>query len=576
VEGDKPSTATEQLNKQPMSKNGHPQSVVSRYEKVIAVLLKYGFEDMVAHPPFNRFVPKMPEWFSMRDGKMVTEFTRYERIRMACEELGTTFIKFAQIASNRPDILPEDLIAELERFQDHVNPVPKEDIKQVLEAEFKQPLDSIFKEINYTPIASASIAQVHKAKLKDGTTVVLKVQRPGIEDTIEADIKVLHQLAYIAEEYVTQLQSFQPMDLVKMFEKSIRKELKFTIEAGNLQRFRENFKGNDDIHVPLIFSKYTTDRVLCIEFIDGVKCTDLNAVAKIGLTGPELAVKGINLYFEQVFVHGFFHADPHPGNFFIMPNKKVCFIDYGMMGNIVDSDKEMLADLLLAIHDRDVQGLKKALLRFSTNENTINQKELEYDIMDFFNEYSAASIDEIEGEEFVKAINAMFFLYKIRIPANLLLLFKALVIIEGVGLTLDPKYNIIKSIEPFVRRLLTQKYSPQKLSQRLMKSMGDLTVLATNLPDDVQAVIKKLRQGKLHIEFEHKGLDEFNRNIERIFNRLSFTFIVVALIIGSSLLVMADIPPYFKGIPALGFFGFILAGILGLRLIISILRHGKF
>lgn len=558
-----------------VSKNGH-QSIIGRYEKVIAVLLKYGFEDLVAHPPFNRFVPKMPDWLAMRDGKMVTEFTRYERIRMVCEELGTTYIKFAQIASNRPDLLPDELIAELQGFQDQVKPVPFSEIKKVLEEELKRPVEQMFSKVESKPIASASMAQVHRATLKTGEIVALKIQRPDIEDTIEADIVILKQLAGIVEHNFPKLQSFQPLDLVNMFEKSIRKELKFNIEASNLSRFAESFEGNTDIHVPRLYPEFCTNRVLCMEFINGVKCTDLKALEKIGMTGPELAIKGINLYFTQVFDHGFFHADPHPGNIFILPDKKVCFIDYGMMGTVVDSDKEMLGDLLLAIYDRDPEALRKALLRFSTDENVIDQKELEYDILEFLSEYTGTSIDQIEGEQVLKALNALFYLYKVRIPPNLLLLLKALVIIEGVGLTLDPKYNIIQNIEPFVRRLLSKKYSPRKLTRGLFKSIGDLTILAKNLPEDLQAVIQKIRQGKLHIEFEHTGLEEFQKSNERISNRLSFSLLLVALIIGSALLVIADVPPYVHNMPAIGVFGFVLSGFLALRLIYSILRHGDF
>ena len=558
-----------------MAKNGHI-SVISRYEKVIATLFKYGFEDIVAHPPFSRFLPKLPDWISTRDGKLITEYTRYERMRMVCEELGTTFIKFAQIASNRPDLLPEELIEELEKFQDHNKTVAWEEIEAVLKSQYALPLEELFTKIDRQPLASASIAQVHLAQLKNGQEVVLKIQRPGIEETIEADIKILKQLSEIFDRYFPQYQSFQPKELVKMFEKSIRKELKFTIEAGNLQRFAANFKNREDIYVPIFFPEFSTDKVLCMEYIQGLKCTDLAAVNAIGMTGPQLALKGINLYFEQVFDHGFFHADPHPGNIFVLKDRRVCFIDYGMMGTVLESDKILLADLLLAVHDRDVEYLKKSLLKFSSNEKAINQKELEYDILEFFAEYSNITLDAIEGEEVIKALNSLFFDYKIKVPSNMLLLLKALVIIEGVGLMLDPKYNIIKNIEPFVRRLIQHKYAPSKISKSLFKSIGDFAALATSLPEDLQAVIKKVRQGKLHVEFEHTGLETFYKKMETISNRISFTLLLVALIIGSSILVIADVPPHINNIPALGFTGFVLAGFFAVRLIWSIWRHGDF
>jgi ubiquinone biosynthesis protein len=547
-----------------------------RYEKVIRVLIKYGFADVVAHPPFNRFLSGLGRFAPQHEGSPVTQFSKYERIRMVCEELGTTFIKFAQIASNRPDLLPDELIRELEKFQDHAIPIAEDNIRPVLENELGMGYEKRFEHIDYKPIASASIAQVHRARLHGGAEVVLKIQRPGIHDTVELDINILMRLALLIEKKFPQYASYQPAELVKMFEKSIKKELDFTIEASNMKRFGAYFKDNGQIYVPTVYPEFSTDKVLCMEYIDGIKCTNLKELETIGLSGKELALTGINLYFEQVFEHGFFHADPHPGNIFVKRDKKVCFIDYGMMGTVVDSDKRLLADLLLAVHDQDVHGLKKALLRFSWDETNINEKNLEYDIIEFFQNYQHVGLEEIDTNEVMAALNSLFFDYKIKVPGNLLLLLKALVIIEGVGLMLDPKYDIIQNIQPYVHKLLEKKYSPKVVSKWAMRSFGEFTRLATSLPEDTQDLIKKLKKGKLHIEFEHKGLEGLTDMLGVLSKRIAFSIIVGSMILGSSLLVMANIPPYYKGIPALGFFGFLLAGFMGLRLLISMLKHGKF
>nr|AWJ66129.1 ubiquinone biosynthesis monooxygenase UbiB [uncultured bacterium] len=558
-----------------MTKNT-PPSLRKRYQKVIYTLFKYGFEDIVAHPPLNRLVPKSKRLIPQRDGKSVLSFTRYERMRMVCEELGTTFIKFAQIASNRPDLLPEELIEEMVKFQDDALPVPVPTIKEILKEEYERPLEELFEEIDYTPLASASMAQVHRARLIGGKEVVLKIQRPEIVDTIETDIIILKQLVRVIENYFPHYASFQPMELVKMFEKSIHKELNFKLEMANLQQFQSNFAGHEDIYTPRGFPEFSTQRILCMEYIDGVKITDLEALAKIGLSGPDLALKGINLYFIQVFDHGFFHADPHPGNIFVLKNKDICFIDYGMMGQVVDSDKELLADLLLAVYDRDVDDLKRALLHFSWKEQQIDEKMLEYDIIEFFSNYSDITLESIDGNEIIAALNSLFFEYKIKVPSNMLLLLKALVIIEGVGLHLDPHYNIIKNIEPYVRRLVQQKYSPEKLSRNFIRTMGDTSQLLRELPDDLKAVVHKMKQGKLHIEFEHKGLEPLYKKMEIVSNRISFTLLLAALIIGSSLMVIADTPPHIYRISVLGFAGFIISGLLALRLLYSIIRNGFF
>ncbi|MEZ4961289.1 MAG: AarF/ABC1/UbiB kinase family protein [Saprospiraceae bacterium] len=551
-------------------------TLMGRYEKVIKVLVKYGFADVVVHPPFNRFTKGMRRFIPQHNGLPVTQFTRYERVRMVCEELGTTFIKFAQIASNRPDILPEELIEELEKFQDRALPIPEDNIRPVLLAELGPDFEKRFESIDYQPIASASIAQVHRARLIGGQDVALKIQRPGIKDTVELDINILKRLARLIENRFPQFASYQPVELVKMFEKSIRKEMDFTLEAANMQRFGQLFRGNDKIYVPTVYPEFTTEQVLCMEYIDGIKCTNLAELETIGINGKELALTGINLYFEQVFDHGFFHADPHPGNIFVKRDKRICFIDYGMMGTVVESDKHLLADLLLAVYDQDVYGLKKALLRFSWDEAKVNEKNLEYDIIEFFQNYHSIGLEEIDTNEVMAALNSLFFDYKIKVPSNLLLLLKALVIIEGVGLMLDPQYDIIQNIQPYVRRLLEKKYAPKVMSKWALRSFGELAQLATSLPADAQDVIKKIKKGKLHIEFEHKGLEALNDMLGVLSKRIAFAIIVGAMILGSSLLVIAKIPPFYKGVPALGFFGFVVAGFLGLRLLISMMKHGRF
>lgn len=551
-------------------------SLLGRYEKVITVLIKYGFADIVVYPPFNRLIPRWEKIVPKHEGRPVTTYTRYERMRMVCEELGTTFIKFAQIASNRPDLLPEELIEQLSTFQDQVTAVPPGVIREVLVQELGKAPEAVFEKFDYEPIASASMAQVHRARLPGGREAVLKVQRPGIDETVDLDIVILKQLAHLLERHFPATHSYQPMELVKMFEKSIRKELDFSIEASNLRRFENQFRGNDKIYVPAYYPEYSTKKVLCMEYIEGVKITHLDELAKIGMTGPELALKGINLYFEQVFDHGFFHADPHPGNIFVMPDKKICFIDFGMMGSVVESDRLLLGDLLLAVHQQDVEALKQALLRFSWDQAAVNEKDLEYDLIEFFQDYTHIGIEDIDSSEVMSGLNTLFFDYKIKVPANLLLLLKALVIIEGVGLMLDPRYDIIGNIAPYARRLVERKFSAEKMSKSLWKSFGDLTRLATSLPADAQEVIDKVRKGKLRIEFEHKGLEQLEEMLGILSKRIAFAIVLGALILGSSLLMVANVPPYFRNIPALGFLGFVISGFLGLRLLISISRQGKF
>jgi ubiquinone biosynthesis protein len=546
-----------------------------RYEQVAATLLKYGFEDLLSHPPLNKFIPQQNLFVPNRNGKKVSEFTRHERIRLVCEELGTSFIKFAQIASNRPDLLPESLITELTKLQDRAPEVPIEEIHNIIKTELPSAISELLEYFNPVPIASASMAQVHRATLRGGKEVVLKIQRPGIRETILSDIAILKSLVSIIDKFFPQYSVYQPEELVKMFEDSITEELSFLSEANNLEHFQKMFRNNKDVYIPLIYRELCTDNIICMEYVDGYKITDLKNLKNFGITGEQLALRGISLYFEQVFEHGFFHADPHPGNIFVLEDGRIAFIDYGMVGTVIDRDKVQFAKILLSMYERDVQGLKRAILKFSKGLTKEQEREFEYDVIYFLRQYSRVSIENIDGNEVMRGLNSLFYDYKIRIPSNLLLLIKALVIIEGVGLKLDPQYDIIENIGPYVQKLLAKKYNPHRLQREFLRTIEDSTDLLKDLPSDVRSIVNKINEGKLHVEIEHKGLEAIANSFNKTVNRLSFTFIIVAMIIASSLIIVAKVPPFYQNISLLGVIGFVLSGLLTLRLIYTIWKANK-
>lgn len=551
-------------------------SRLMRYEKVFATFIKYGFEDVLSHPPFNRIIPQNTSVVPSRKGKKVSQYTRYERIRMVCEELGTTFIKFAQIASNRPDLLPEELIDELTKLQDKAPRVPIKIIKSTLERELHRPIDELVEYFEDEPLASASMAQVHRARLRGGKEVVLKIQRPDLKMTIAKDLSILKSIVSIIKSYFPKYLVYNPEELVKMFEESITEELSFRMEAANMKHFRRMFAGNTDIYIPDTYEELCTDNIICMEFIDGYKITDLEQLRKFKITGKDLALRGMGLYFEQVFEHGFFHADPHPGNIFVLEDGRIAFIDYGMMGSVIESDKIQFAKMLLAMYEKDVQGLKKAIMKFSAGLSKHKQKELEYDVIYFLRNYTNQSIENIDGNEVMRGLNSLFFDYKIKIPSKLLLLLKALIIIEGVGLSLDPDYDIIDNIGPFAKRLLSKKFNPNSIKRDLLNSMEDNALLIKELPGDVREILHKIKEGKLHIEFEHKGLQSLNKNFEISVNRLSYTLIIVSLIVASSIITVADVPPKLYNVPVIGVVGLAISVIMALRLFWSIAKHGRF
>ena len=546
-----------------------------RYEKVFRTLVKYGFEDLLSHPPFNKLVPQTNLFVPKRKGKKVSQYSRYERIRMAFEELGTTFIKFAQIASNRPDLLPEDLIFELEKLQDHVPPVPIKEIHKVLEASLPRPLHELVEYFDEKPLASASMAQVHRARLLGGQEVVLKIQRPTIKKTIATDISILKNISAIIHKNFPKLEIYQPEELVRMFENSIEDELDFQLEAKNLMHFHKMFDGKKDVYIPEFYPELSTQNILCMEYIDGYKITDLEQLNKFNISGKDLAKRGIGLYFEQIFEHGFFHADPHPGNIFVLKTGEIVFLDYGMMGTVTKENQLTFAKMLLSIYEKDADGLKQSILKFSTGLDEQTDAELELDILTFFRNYTDVSIENIDGNEIMKAINSLFFDYKIKIPSGLLLLLKALIIIEGVGLKLDPQYDMIDNIGPFAKELMTKRFNLAEIQKGTINSIEEIAYLIRDFPEDTRDIIQKIKQGKLHIELEHQGLEKFSHNIDVNVNRLSFTFLIIAILISSSIIINAEIPPIVYNISLLGFVGITISVLLSIRLLYAILKTGK-
>jgi len=550
-------------------------SRLSRYNQIISTLIKYGFEDIASHPPMSRIMPQNGFVVPKRNGKLVSQYNRYERIRLVCEELGTTFIKFAQIASNRPDILPEDLIEELTKLQNSAPNISYKEIENVIINELARPMDELLEYFDELPIATASIAQVHRATLIGGKEVVLKIQRPNIRRNIIADIAIMKNIVNSLERFSPQYKAYNLSELIKMFESSIIDELDFKLEAMNQKEFGRLFAFRSNVMVPKVYQELCSSKVICMEYVDGCKITDLPKLKQQNITGKYLAETGINLYFEQVFEHGFFHADPHPGNIFVNKKGQIVFLDYGMMGTITDHDKMLFSDILLSLHDKDVQGLKKAILYFAPDLSDDLNRELENDIIHIIRNYSNTTIENIDGNEIMKGLNAIFYLYKIKIPANLLLLIKALIIIEGVGLKLYPDYNIIENIAPYVRKLLEKKYNPSSLRKDMYRNIQETSLLINQLPGDVREILEKIRKGKFHMEIEHKGLEDTNKNMDIIANRISFTLIITALLISASIVIHANLPPKYYEIPVLGVVALVIAFFFSIRLLYAILKHGK-
>lgn len=545
---------------------------LGRYRTVIAILLKYGFEDWVAHTRAKRLFSQS-DWARHRQfGHGVVHLSRYERVRLALEELGTTFIKFAQVLSSRHDIIPREMIREIERLQDNVPPVRGLDIAGMLEEKLEKPIGELFESWNPVPIASASIAQVYEAWLPNGDHVVLKVRRPGIEVVIAEDLAILKELCVFASGRFPKIAAMHPLDLVESFERSIKKELSMLNEAANIERFGGLFEDDPAIYIPRVYRDLCTDDILCMEFIQGIKVTDLETIERLGYDRSKLAITGVGLYFRQILAHGFFHADPHPGNFFIKGPEQFCLIDFGMMGTLLPRDRELLADFVIQFLEKDTEALINTIQQIAVSVEVEDFVQFEQEIYEFMADWDKTAIKDIKIGELLESFSMTLLENKIRLPGYFFLLIRTFIIIEGVGLKLDPNYNIIQNLAPFAANLVRKRLSPFRYGKRVWGSVQELEGLVRNLPADLRVILQKVKSGKLHVEIEHSGLQETNEAFELGTTRISLAIIIGSLVVGTALVSYAMIPPLVFGIPLLGLAGFLISGLLGIRVVWSIFR----
>lgn len=549
---------------------------LERYQKLVQVLVKYGFTDLLATSRLKDYIPQA---FLKKHAEVEhsLSLSTYERIRMVLEELGPTYIKLGQIISNREDLLPSKLLVELQKLQDSVSHIEGFDICEALKEHLEIEPDDVFETISKEPLATASISQVHRARLKTGEEVVLKVQRPNIQQMIEADILVMQKVARLFEKYNDQIARYHPTHLIESFERSIHEELQFQNEARNQKRFAKNFKGSPNLYVPKIHDQYSNKHIICMEYVDGIKVNNIEKLDEHNVDRKLLASVGIDLYLQQVLTHGFFHADPHPGNLFYLPKEeKVCFIDFGMMGYISPNQREVLDELLLNFMRKDIRKMINSIEDIAIQSRLPNKEKLEYQLTALMDKYGDASLDELDAEILLPEFKSILNENDVILPHYVYLLLRALVIIEAIGTKLDPNLNILKSIEPYIAEILIRHYSPKRMFKKGSERFFDLYDFVTHLPDDARDIIKKIKNGEIKIVHEISGLEQLDHTLGKASNRLVLAVIIAALSISSSLLVMADMPPKVYDVPLFGVLGFSVSGLLGIIVVISILKNRNF
>jgi ubiquinone biosynthesis protein len=548
---------------------------IQRYRQILTVLFKYGFGDLVDTLKIEQYLEIGLQMVSRKRREKIETLSRAERVRMALEELGPTFVKMGQILSTRPDLLPVQFITELGKLQDHVPPFAYDQVKEIIETELGAPIEEIFKDFKETPLASASLGQVHRARFADGEDVVVKVQRPDIRETIEVDMEIMLHIATLTEKHLEGWDIQRPTKIVEEFSRTLEKELDYRLEAAHVERFGMQFTSDPTVYVPKIYREATTTRVLTMEYIKGVKGSDIEKLEEEGLDRCKLAQTGFDLIMKQVFVHGFFHADPHPGNIFILPNNVICYLDFGMMGRIGRDSREHFADLIMSIVRRDESKATEVLIRLTISDEEPDRKTLERDIAEFIDRHFYRSLKELELGKLLHQLLEMVARHRLRIPPDLFLMIKALSTVEGLGRMLDPDFDAMEQAAPFVKRIQLERLHPRRIAGDMAESGAEFINLLREIPGEVREILRQARHGRVKMEFEHRGLEPMLSSHDRISNRIAFAIVLASLVIGSSLIVLSDIPPKWHGIPVIGLAGFLVAGVMGFWLLVTILRRGR-
>jgi ubiquinone biosynthesis protein len=549
---------------------------LNRYQRILRVLFKYGFNDLVDRLHIDQYLESGLQMINRKPREHISRLSRPERLRLVFEELGPTFIKLGQLLSTRPDLIPADFLDELAKLQDDIPSFSLEEVRAIFKEELGRYPEEIFHYFDTEPLAAASIGQVHRARMDSGAEVVVKVQRPGIENVIAVDLEILAHIAELMEQYLEEVQGHQPMAIVHEFARSLSREIDFSIELANIQRFARQFEGNPAIHVPLVYPELSTDRVLVMEYVVGIKSSKIETLREQGYDLPLIAARGANLVMEQIFVHGFFHADPHPGNVFILPDNVVCFIDFGQMGRLSLKDREDFTDLVLDLVAGNEQKIAAGVLKVTVQLGEVDRESLTRDLGNLMDMYLYRPLEDLEAGKILQDLLDLVSRHKLSFKPSLYQMMKALSTVEGVGLMLDPKLELIKLAKPFMRKIRLGRMQPGRIAEELSLTGFAYLHLFRDLPHELRTILTQLRSGRMRLEFEHRGLHSLGATLDRVSNRIAFAIVLAALIVGSSLIVLSDIPPHWHSIPIIGLIGFLVAGVMGFRLLLSILRHGRF
>jgi len=552
---------------------------ISRIRKLIEVLVKYGFEDIVVNTGLRKILsPKKKAKDRISEEEQQFTQTRWERIRLIMEELGPTYIKIGQMLSNRPDLVPESLIKELEKLLDRVPPFSTEKAKEIIEQELGRPINELFLYFDEKPIGSASIGQVHRARLIGGEDVVVKVQRPNAKRQVIADLSLIKEFVKLTENYFIKAGILNLLEIVDTFARSLQNELDYFIEARNLEQFRTLNQDDENLHIPKPYRDLSTKKVLTIEFISGCKINDIPTLKSWGLRPKDIARKGLNIYLKQIFEVGIFHADPHPGNILVKPNGKIALIDFGMVGKLMQSQKYAFAGIFISLAKKDAKSMATNLRRLALDHEIEDMRTFEYDLNDLIQDYAVLADDEFGLRDFTARLQKLAYKYKLQIPGVIFLILRSLAILEGTVRSLDPNFDVLENIKPYGIKLVAEQYNIKNVSDEISHSFAQIFTLFYNLPLEIRDIVKQIRKGKIVLNTKQYGFEKYQRQLDFIANRLVMAIVIGSLIIASALSYGSALGKEVAGLFGVPYFSILcllVAGFWGFIIFINDYRSGR-
>jgi ubiquinone biosynthesis protein len=545
---------------------------LGRLSEIAQVAVKHGFGYFFENHKLTDLVPGR-----QRPSGNGAPSQRGQHLREMLDELGPTFVKFGQLLSTRPDIVPPDILVELQALQDDVRPFPFEDVERVIREDLELGIDQLFTEFDPVPVAAASIGQVHRAILPNGRRVAVKVQRPNAPRQVEADLALLYQAARVARERVRALDFIDARQIVDEFARSIRQELDYRLEARNAEAFHHRFSGHPHVRIPRVFWSYTRTRVLTLELLEGIQLADLPVDAWSMEERRRLAYLMTETWMAMIFRHGFFHGDPHPANIFVLGDgDHIGLVDFGQVGKLSDDDMSKLTRLFIDAASEQIEQLPRRLGELGVRYPKEREEEFVLELREMYHRYYGASLSEIDPLQVIREAFQLIYRLNLRLPTRFVLLDKAIATLGSVGVDLYPDFNVFEVARPYARSLMVERYTPQRMLKRARTEGLELARVARDMPYQVHDFLEEIRDGQIEVGFVHKGLDEFMRKLDVAFNRLVIAMVVVGGLIGSSLIgIFSKAGPQIAGVNFLSFVGFVMSGALAIWLLWGVVRSGR-